>query len=258
MEIISINPINTSTQLSVQSNTALAAYLYNRDPLFQYVSTGYNNDATTTSIVISFASTQTIDRIAMVNHNLKSFTMFYNGATANTFALTTTADTTVSNYTSNSSTSQYWRTTQVFATSVTLDLKSTIVANAEKAIGYFYVGNLTLDFARDPDAASYKPLIDPKQVKHELSDGGIRIHQIANKQTAQIKYKYITETFRNSLKTIYDSYTPFVFAPFGTTTSWDGIFFEAVWPGTFDFFRYSDDAPSSGFSGTINLEETPV
>ena len=48
-----------------------------------------------------------------------------------------------------------------------------------------------------------------------------------------------------------------MFCPFGTTTSWDAILFESVWTGPFDFYEYSDNASSSGFSGKITLKETP-
>ena len=72
----------------------------------------------------------------------------------------------------------------------------------------------------------------------------------------KIKYKYLTESFRNSLLAIYETLSPKVFVPFGTGTAWDGILFEANWIGNFDFYKYSDDAVSSGFSGSIDLKET--
>lgn len=257
MEFIESNFINTTTQIAVQSNTAVVANLFNRDIYAQYKSSGYTG-ATATTITFSFSATTTISRIAMLNHNLKGFTIYYNGLTANTFALTTTANTTVSDYSSNSETSSYWRTTSVAVTSVSFDLKSTIVSGAERAVGLIVLSALKLDFDRDPSADNYKPLLEPKQIKHELSDGGTRIQYIIDKYSTQIKFKYISESFRNSLRTIYDLHDSFIYCPFGTTTSWDKIFFDTVWTGNFDFYKYSDDAPSSGFSGSINLEETPI
>jgi hypothetical protein len=91
---------------------------------------------------------------------------------------------------------------------------------------------------------------------HEMSDGGTRRHLIQTKWTTKIKFQYITESFRDSLRTIYDTLAPKVFVPFGTGTAWDGVLFESNWVGNFDFYKYSDDATQSGFSGTIDLKET--
>ena len=70
------------------------------------------------------------------------------------------------------------------------------------------------------------------------------------------KYKYIPKAFRDELKDIYERTTPYMFCPIGTSTGWDGILFECVWVKDFEFYKYSDDASGSGFSGSINLRET--
>lgn len=256
MEFLSSNFINTTTQLALPSSTITASNIYNRDLTFQYITENFNDDNTTASIVISFDQTTSINRIAILGMNLKSFQLFYNGATANTFVLTS-GDTTASNYSSNSNTSMYFQFASVNVTSVTLDMKSTQVANSEKAFGYLMISSQLLDFDRIPSAADYTPKIDSKEIVHKLSNGGIRIQKIDKKFNAKIKFKYITESFRNSLKEIYDLNTSVLFCPFGTTTSWDGILHDVVWTGDFDFYKYSSDAATSGFTGTITLEETP-
>lgn len=258
MELTKKNYFNTTTQLNVQSNTSGSDNLLNRDIRYQYVSSGYNNDLTTTRITISFDTTQTISRIALLEMNWKDFTIYKNGSTASTFSMTSTSDTMASDYTSNSETSKYFYVTPAACTSVSFDVLSTQTTNAEKAIGYILLTDVELDFDRIPSAANYKPLLDPKQVVHELSDGGVRIQTIQEKQSAEIKFNYISTSFRNNLKEVYDKHTEFFFVPFGTTTSWDKIIFECVWPGNFEFFRFSDNAATAGFGGTIKLSETPI
>lgn len=256
-EFLKTNYIDTTTQLTIVGNgSTTVENLLIPDPVFQYVTTGFNDDNTTASITISFDETLSVDRIALIEHNLKDFTIFYNGATANTFALTSTAATTTADFSSNSETSMYLRCTPVDCTSVTLEMSKTMAADAEKAIGYLVVTGKHFKFDRDPSAKDYKPKIDSIEVEHRLSDGGSRIHQINTKWMASIKLANITKEFRDQLKSVYDLHSSFMFCPFGTATGWDGILFDCVWPGDFDFYRYSDNAVQAGFVGTINLKET--
>jgi hypothetical protein len=82
------------------------------------------------------------------------------------------------------------------------------------------------------------------------------VHVVRDKWKVKIKYAHLEESFRNDLREIYDQNTPFVFVPFGTATGWDGILFECVWAGPFNFYKYSSNAPSSGYTGEIDLRET--
>lgn len=254
MEILSQNYLETTTQAAVNSSTITVQNLLNPDVRYQYVSDAYNNDSLTSSITISFDATTAIDRIALMENNWKKFNAYYNGVTANAFTIT--SPTTTSQWTSNSATNLYLATTQVNVTSVTFDIYSTQVANSEKAVGYVYLGANTLTFPRTPNASNYTPVKDPKELIHELSDGGTRRHVVQTKWAAKLKFQHITSSFRDSLLAVYETLSPFVFVPFGTGTSWDGIIFEANWMGNFDFYKYSDDAASSGFSGSIDLKET--
>ena len=190
----------------------------------------------------------------MQEMNWKDFDVFYDGVTANTFTITN--PTTASSFTSNSATDMYLATTQVNVTSVTFDILSTQVADSEKAVGHIYLGSNSLTFPRIPNAKSYTPTIEPREFVHQLSDGGVRRHLVQNKWSATVKFKYITESFRNSLRSIYEENNSHVFVPFGTGTSWDGILFDANWVGKFEFYKYSADASSSGFTGSIKLKES--
>jgi hypothetical protein len=258
MEFIYKNFIQTTTSIVVDSNTSTVAFLLNRDRTFQYSSDGFNNDTTTTTMRINFSETTTVSRIALLSHNLEGFTIYYNGATANTFSMSTTSDTTTSDYSGNTDTNKYLTVTPVDCTSVSIDMKTTISANAEKAIGHLVISDLLLDFERLPAAGNYNPMLEPRDVVHTLSNGGQRKQTLDENWRVNISYRHITETFRNSLKTVFDLHSEFMFVPFGTATGWsDEIIFPSIWTGPFNFYRYSDNAVDSGFSGSISLRETP-
>jgi hypothetical protein len=254
MEFLKRNFYDTTTQIVVGSNTFTAAYLLTRDTRFQYSTDGFNNDATTASITIQFDQTETVDRIVVLGTNVKKFNIYYGGVTANAFAMT--GPTTTSQWTQNSASSLYLPCTPVACTSVTFDLYSTQVANSEKAIGYILLSEQELEFPRLPSAKEFKITIKPKELRHELSDGGVRTHNISHKYSIKMKFKYLEEDFRDDLRAIYDQHEDKVFVTKPTTTSWDGVLFETNWTGPFDLYEYSDNAPQAGFSGSITLEET--
>src|SRR3990167_664628 len=219
-EIIKENIINTTTQIVLTSNTSSAANIFYRDPKRQYLSSGFADDMTTSVITISFASTLTISRIALLEVNWKLVDIYYNGATANTFALSN-AETTTSRWTQNSASGLYLRfDTVAVATSVSFAVKSTQVANYEKAVGLIHLSDTRFTFTRDPSAKNYSPSLDPKRITHELSDGGRRVHHIADKWNASIKLQAIPSAFKDSLRTIYALRAPVAFCPLGTSTGW--------------------------------------
>lgn len=257
MEFIKKNYLNTTTMITVNSNTTTVENLFNRDPFFQYFSEGKNSDLSYSTITITFTETTTVSRIALMDTNVKGYTLFYNGSTANTFALSG-ANTTVSSFTGNDQENVYLRFPTTAVSSITLDMKSTQTANQEKRLGIFVLSDLYFAMGQIPDSGGYKPKIDSKQVVHKMSDGGTRIHNVRRKTAVDISLDYIPTAQRDSLKTIFELQDQFIFCPFGTSTGWDGILFESIWEGDFDFYEYSDNAQASGFSGKIRLRETPV
>lgn len=257
MEFIVANLLNTTTQLTVNSNTGTAQNLYNRDPLYQYYSDQLANDNTTSSITVTFDVTTSVSRIALLDTNFKQFTIFYNGVTANTFALTN-ADTTVSDYLTNTDANKFFRFPTTMCSSITIHAKSTLVANQEKLLGLLVLSDVDIILNKIPNAQAYRPRIVPKQVVHRLSDGGSRINTVRRKHETTLNLDYVDEDQRDELLELYSNNNEFNFVPFGTATGWDGFIFEAVWEGTFDFYEFSDNAARSGFSGSIKLKETPV
>lgn len=257
MEFLKANLINTTTQIAVNSNTTTIANLFNRDKLYQYYSELMNSDLTTTTITITFDATTPVSRIALIDTNFKEFSMFYNGATASTFALSN-GDTAASTYTGNADDNKFFRFATVQCSSITINAKKTITADQEKRLGLLVVSDLEFALTLIPSAKSYKPKKIPKQIVHKLSDGGTRIHNVSSKWSTDFSLEYVSESQRDSLFEIYDDAVEFNFCPFGTATGWDGFLYECVWDGPFEFYQYSDNAASSGFSGKVSLEETPV
>lgn len=255
MEFCSSNFINTITGITVNSNTNTASNLLTRDETQQYVSDGLSTDGTISTLHFPFSSTQSVSRIGLMGLNWKDFTIFYNGVTANTFAFTTTAATTTSDFSSNSETGMFFFTTPVNCTSVSINISHTQVANSEKAIGYIYIGNQLLDFARIPSSQNYKPQINPKQIVHNMAEGSTRTHSIDEKFSTTIKLTNCDATFRNSLRTLHRQRTPLGFVDFPTSTGWNVIFYEVVWPGKFDGYNFSDDAAAAGFDVNMDLRE---
>lgn len=258
MEFLKTNLINTTTQISLTNNTTVVSNIFNRDPFYQYYTDGLNNDLTTGSITITFSATTPVSRIALIDTNVKNFTIFYNGATANTFTLTN-QNTTTSSFTGNTDENLMLRFATIQCSSITIDLKKTITADQEKILGLFYVSDLIYTLGKIPNAAGYKPSLAPKQIVHTLSDGGTRIHNVRNKFSLGIDLDYLSSTEVTSIRDVYDRQDGFQFSAFATSTGWiNPVFFECVWTGPFGFYEYSDDASSSGFSGKINLKETPI
>jgi hypothetical protein len=258
MEFLKANLINTTTQLSVTNNTTVVANIFNRDKFYQYYTDGLNNDLTTGSITVTFDATTNVSRIALIDTNVKNFNIFYNGVTANTFALSSQA-TTTSQFTGNADSNVYLRFPTTAVSSITIDLKKTITADQEKFLGVLFVSDLLYTMGQIPNSGGYKPNLSPKQIVHLLSDGGSRVHNVRKKFNLNIDLDYVPETMVSSLRTIYDLEAPFQFSAFGTSTSWKNpVFFESVWPGDFRFYEFTDDAIGSGFSGKINLKETPL
>jgi hypothetical protein len=256
VEFLTVNLINTTTQIAVNSNTSTAENLFARDPFYQYYSTGFANDNTSSTITITFDETTPVSRIALLDTNFKNFYFYYNGATANSFNLVG-ADTTTSSYTANADENKYFRFDTIMCSSITVVAKSTQVANQEKRLGLLVMSDLQLALTYIPAAGSYKPKRTPKQITHKLADGGTRIHNVRSKWDVQFSLDYIPTADRDALYELHSGGEAFNYCPFGTSTGWDGIFFEAVWPGPFDFFAYSDNAGNSGFSGKVTLAETP-
>ncbi len=270
MEIWGQNFLTRSGCFLLQDGvTVTSENILRRDPRNQLVSSGLADDTTTTTIRIRLNAdattsyTGTIGRIALLDHNWKQFIVSQRSnkaSTAGYLVLTSTCQTVTANWTTNSLTSHYLAFTALDITDLYIFATKTIVANSEKAIGSIYLSNNLLTFPITPSADNYRMTRQQISVNHELSDGGRRVHILDEKFRADISFDYVSSTFRDSLKTIYDSHDQLVFVPFEPTANgvWDNICFPCQWHGEFDFFNFSDNAIDAGHSGSITLLETAL
>lgn len=241
------NELNTTTIVRVDAaNTLTVAYAFDRDKATKWTTIGYQT-TTSTIFSIEFSTATVIDTLYLQNHNLKQFRIFYNSTTANTFTPNISE-------TTNSATSNYYSVGTTTVSSLQIQIDRAMTTDTERTIGEIYAGSLMLSFERDPSAANYKPVVDAQKIIHRMPNGGVTQFIIANKFKAQISWKFLTESFYNSLLNIYETGTTFGFVPFPTTTSWDGKAYECAWTNDFDF-KHSDNNKDAGFGGSIQIEE---
>lgn len=247
MEFWKQNQYNTTGVVKVDSNTATAQFLFDRSTALGYSSSGYNS-ITGTIISVEFSTPTVISGVFIQNHNLKQFRVFYNSATANTFS-------TPINETTNSATSSYFFFNSVTVSSIQLQMDDTIAGSVEKSVGEFVVSERRLRFERNPTAGNYKRIIDRKQIRHIMPDGGTSVYNIKDKLKANIKLGFISDSFTSQLETAFVAAKPMYFLPFPTTSAWDGKAYEVNWVRDFNF-NYGEDSKTQGQSGDLDLEET--
>lgn len=257
MEFIYSNYLDTATQINCSTGTTTSSRLWDRIPSKQFNSSGDNDDTTTTTIAIEFAEYQDVDRIILENINFKGFKVYYNSNTANLFSITNAA-TGTTEYTQNSETTLFFKLeTTLSITSIFLEVTTTMAANEEKKIGQIWASSLRLSLTDNPDTKGFKNSMSPKEFNHKMSDGGVSNYKIADNFKANLALKYVSTTVHDSLKDIYDAWTPFIFVPFPTGTSWDGKIYEVNWIKDFDFLNYQNNFKGNGFKGTVRMVGTP-
>jgi hypothetical protein len=246
MEFLSQNLLNSVSTITVDSNSTLTGNLHDRNKNLKYTTLGYGSD-TSTIISVEFSNPTIISHILLLNHNFKSLRIFYDSVTAN--VLTPDFQTTT-----NAQTNLYLGFSSVTVSSINVQIDTAMTTDTEKSIGELVVANRKLQFDQNPESKKYKPVIDRMQVEHKMPDGGIVQYNIKDKFTAEIGFKFITETFYDSLLALYEEAIPMYFIPFPTTTAWDGRSHPVIWSGDFDF-KHSVNTKASGFTGKIKLKE---
>ena len=246
MEFLKKNLSNTTTSVVVSSGSDVSDALFDRSTTKYWESVG----ATGASIVLSieFPTPTVISHVILQGHNLKRFRLFYNSATANTFPTNV-------NVTTNSDTSSYFGLGgSSTVSSIQLQMDSTTVAGAEYRIGELIATERLCVFERNPAADDYKPVRMKKRIIHEMPDGGVKVFEVSQKFKAEMKWGFITQTFHDSLLSVFDLAEPFSFIPFPTATSWDGQAKQVIWDGDFDFAHDTNDK-AQGYGGKVRIRE---
>ena len=139
MEFLLQNKVNTTTMIGVDSNTGTTRYLFDRNIGLGYTSSGYNS-TTAATITYSFTAATVLSTLLIQNHNLKEFSVYYNGTTTNSLFSTTT----------NSITSTYISFSSITVSSIHLRAINTIAGSVEKKVGEMVATERKLLFERNP------------------------------------------------------------------------------------------------------------
>lgn len=249
MQFIGPNILNTTTVFTTTSAgfTGTLSRLFDRVISVPWETLGYTSN-TSALISIYFGTNTVISRVFLENHNLRQFRIFYDSLTANAFSPAI-------NVSSNSETSSFFEVSSVTVQSIHLQIDRSIASDDERSIGELVIANGGFTFEMNPSIKNYKAQLYKKQIRHEMPDGGTKVFNIKDKFRAKLTWAFISETFKNQLFDAFEDNSAFYFVPFPTSTGWDGIAYEVVMVGPFDF-NYGSNVRASGWSGSISIEET--
>jgi hypothetical protein len=216
--------VSADDSFVVSSGAGAIGSIYDRDKTTQWKSSGANDDTTTVTIDVTFfegtiATSRTITRILVLNHNLKLFNLYYwDGAawqliqaytavaaayTVCTFAAQTTAK-------------------------IRLEMVTTQTPNQEKAVGSLIATDLWMNIGYDFD--TYDLQFREKVKVITLGDGSIRKFNIrgngnrVQKYEAHAAWSFLPVATMDALKAIKESNTPFLWYP-ESVTSPDEIYY---------------------------------
>lgn len=245
MEFLKQNQLNTTSMLTCPANqTGTLAYLFDRNRDVGFTSVGYNSN-TSLVLTITFPTPTVLSNVLLQHHNLAQYRLFYDGVTANSLAVVA----------GNSETSTYLAFASTTVSSISLQMDRALSTSTEKQLGEWIVTERRLQFERNPSAKDFVPMVARKRIRHEMPDGGMAHFNIKNKYKAKLAWKFLTDAFVSSLRSVYDEALPLYFVPFPTSTAWDGVAHEVLWDNDFDFAN-DENSRTQGQGGEIKLWET--
>lgn len=218
----------------------------------QYISSGANNDATSITVVIEFiealqAQSRTIDRMLLINHNLKNFTIdqWDGAAWVNVVSETVCA-----------TTSTIWLPGTITTTKLRITATSTQTVNAEKAWGEFIACALQVAFTQE--MVQYRVTSRQEAVELKLADGTLRRTVMknspnrSNKYEANAQFRFLTTTELESLREIKESGAAFLWQP-ESVSRVDEIYY-VHWVGGFQY-QYVTTYKGAGHQIDMQLKE---
>ncbi len=243
------NWVDTQTSF-VLSHGGTSQYLYDRNDVTQYVTSGANLDSTYCIIEAYFyesgvAKIRSIDTVILKNYNFKEYNVYYwNGAWSNIYGTS-----------NDSQSSRYISLSPVSTTAIAIHCLKTKTANQEKAIGEIITCGTSL--ACD-DMYSYDPKWRERSKEIVLGDGSL--HKVytkdksgrLSKYEAALKFHYLSKATRDALKAIKDTGEPFLFQPESVTVPED--IYYVHWSNTWDE-KYMSNFKSAGYEVVMNLKE---
>lgn len=246
------NYVNADDTFSISSGSPAWANAFNRDKDSYWASSGANSDLTSVQIDITFYEGETaiaraIDRLILINHNLKDFIVYYwDGSTYQTW-LTVTGEAV-----ENSIITLPTQTTlkaRIIAT-------ATQVADAEKTLAECIFCEEQLDVGMD--MLSYDVNFREKSKTLMMGDGSIQRVLVywsprrTGKYEAKVKFHMIDEDTLNSLIAIKEAGLPFLWYP--ESEAQPDLIYLVHWSNPLKW-KYSSPYKSAGFDLEMDLKE---
>ncbi len=246
------NYVNADDVFSISSGSGAWANVYNRDPDSLWQSSGANSDATAVQLDITFyegdtAIDRAIDRLILLNHNLKNFVIYYwDGATYQTW-LTVTGNADENSVIELSS--QTTAKARIIAT-------ATQIADAEKFIGEAILCKESLDVGLDMH--SYDVAFREKSKSLMMGDGSMQRILVywsphrTGKYEAKVKFSMLTQAQLDSLIAIKELGIPFLWYP--ESEAQPGKIYYVHWTNALKW-KYSSLYKAAGFDLDMDLKE---
>jgi len=217
----------------------------------QFVTSGANSDATTFEVTISFfeggvSQTRAIDSLFLLNHNLKTWTLYYWNGSSWVSATSQAADATASRYSTFGS---------VSTTQVKLSATATMTTNQEKAIGEIVLCGVAL--AAD-DLSSYDTKWREKTKEIVLGDGAI--HRVITRAVsgrngryeARCRWSYLSKAMRDNFKALKEAGQPFLWQPESVNVPEEVYYVH--WTNAWDD-KYMSNYKGAGYEVVVDLKE---
>jgi len=171
-----------------------------------------SSDATTETLTITMASS-TIDRIAIANHNFKSFNIkYWNGAAFVDFTSVISLNGSLGSVseTANADATSYYEFDSVTTDQIRIEATETFVVDDEKNMMQLIATEEIHTFTGFPD---FKPKHSRNIRKHKMMSGRTRIEKSEESFTAKIQFKNYDADLADDIDTAYflvDSEDPFI------------------------------------------------
>lgn len=171
--LLSKNRLDYTSTIAISTGTGKTV-LYDRDKNTQWSSQG-SNDAIVETITITFVGNRTMDRLLLLNHNIKSLELWQGG----TMLLAE----------SNIASQNYYGSFGVItAQEITLKMFTTQIANQEKKIGELMLLEEYYTLAVNPSSMEVNGREKSKEI--ELNDGTKKLWKIAGSERIEMGWKF--------------------------------------------------------------------
>lgn len=205
------DPVTTVTDaIATSTGEDFTDFLRNRDLRSGWMTTG-STDAANTTLEIDFNDVREFDRIMILGHNLKAFTLkYWNGSTWTNFS-TAIAET------ANTATSNYYEFTKVLSDKLQLIITGTQTPDVDKSIKQIIVTEFLGAFDCEPKV---EPIFDKDRKANKYLSGKTFISKAVGAFTARVRMgNAVSENDLALVETLFSVFEGFLMSPSGGTTT---------------------------------------